>query len=178
MAQFKKNELVLEHVFDTVSNRHFINGMVSVLHCHHFTALYSQLADDCTLLDGKALLAQCAEDTFYEVLVNYFKANKIETLVERVSIAEQYYAAVGLGKLQVTAAGLDSGNVRLEHSHIDEGWIKKWGKREAPVNFITKGYIAAVFSAIFDRSARTYNVIEEQSVISGADCSIFRVVIN
>jgi hypothetical protein len=153
-----------------------MNGQVSVLHCHHYATLYSQLADDCGMLDGKKLLAECTEDTFYHTLTSYYAEHGIGNIEDRIAIAEQYYAASGLGKMKVVCAGPESGVVELAHSHIDEGWIKKWGKRDKPVNFITCGYIAAVFSAVFGQEKRSFAVTETASIITGAERSQFNVV--
>lgn len=176
MVTFKKNELVLDHQFDPRSCRHTVNGTVNVLHCHHYATLYSRLADDCGILDGKTLLAEVAEDTFYEILAQYYQEHGVQSVAMRVSIAEQYYAATGLGQMQVICAGPESGEVKLIHSHVDEGWIKKWGKFERPINFMTSGYIAGLFCAVFNRPLRSFHVTERESIVTGADRSLFEVV--
>ncbi len=177
MAVFKQTELKLDHRFDPITCRHTRNGATEVLHCHHYASLYTQLADDVSMLDGKKLLAECAEDAFAGLLKSYFAENGICTVEDRIAIAEQYYASAGLGKLKVLFAGSDSGRVELIHSHIDEGWIKKWGKRDKPVNFITSGYIAALFCAVFDLPARSVNVSEVKSIVCGDAQSQFNVVV-
>ncbi len=170
-----KTEIILDHRFDPKSCRHYLNGQLSVLHCHHYATLYTQLAEDCGLIDAKKLIAEVAEDTFFDALSSYFQENQIIMIEERIAIAEQYFAISGMGEMVVVYAGLDSGEVELKHSHIDYGWIKKWGKRDKPVNFITRGYISGMFSAIFDKPTRSYNTIETQSIISGAEKSCFKV---
>ena len=94
------------------------------------------------------LLAEAAEDSFFQVLSDYFRQHHIEDVADRISIAEQYYAAVGVGKMEVKCAGPESGEVELVYSHVDQGWIKKWGNHTKPINFITWGYIAALFAAV------------------------------
>ena len=177
MTQYKKTELVLNKVFDAKSCRHKIDGNTVVLHCHHFAALYTQLALDCGMLDAKALLAECAEDAWEEFLSEYYRTHSISSITERIALAEQTYAAAGLGKMRVTCAGPESGEVAIEHSHVDEGWIHKWGKRDTPVNFIGAGFIAALFAAVFDHPVRTYVATEIQSIVCGAACSRFTVVV-
>jgi hypothetical protein len=178
MALIKKTELILDQKFNPQTCRHTLNDQVMVLHCHHYATLYSQLADDCSMLDGKALLAQCAEDTFCETFASYFREHGIESLADRIAIAEQYYSNCGLGKIKVVCAGLDAGEIELTHSHVDAGWIKKWGKRDKPVNFITQGFIAALFAALFNRPPRSYQVVETASIVTGAPVSKFNVIIN
>lgn len=174
----KKTEIIIDHKFDPKTCRHYLNGQLSVLHCHHYATLYTQLAEDCGLLDGKKLIAEVAEETFFDVLSSYFKEYQITSIEDRITIAEQYFAISGMGELKVVCAGPDSGEVDLLHSHLDSGWIKKWGKRDKPINFITCGYISGMFSAIFDKPTRSYNTKETQSIVSGAEKSSFKVAAN
>jgi hypothetical protein len=167
--------LVLKRTYDPRSSRQSINGEQYVLHCHHFATLYTQLADDCGMLDGKKLMAEVAEDTFYDILRTYYAEHQVTGIPERVLVAEEYYAAMGLGLMKIRCAGPETGEVELLASHIDQGWVKKWGQREEPVNFMTSGFVAGAFSAIFDRAPRTYEVRETRSIVAGADTSKFEV---
>ena len=174
MPVMLQNAIRLDHNFDRQRCRHYLNGEVYVLHCHHYATLYSQLADDCGMLDGKKLLSEVAEDTFYDELSKYYRDHNVQGTEDRIAVAEQYYARTGLGKMQVRCAGTDGGEVELLHSHVDEGWIKKWGKRDKPVNFITCGYIAGMLSAVFGKPRRSYVVIETQSLVKGNERSLFQ----
>lgn len=176
MTQGKKLELELEHKFDSSRYRHYLNDQLAVLHCHHYSTLYTQLALDAEFLDGKMLLAECAEDSFYKVLLGYFEAHTELDLADKLSVGCQYYGAVGLGQMEVMCAGEDSGEVVLHHSHLDEGWIKKWGQHDRPVNYITAGYIAALFSATYELPPRSYAVLETESIVTGAERSRFNAV--
>jgi hypothetical protein len=177
MAKYKKTELVLNKVFDARSCRHKMGDNTVVLHCHHFATLYTQLAMDCSLLDAKKLLVECSEDTWADFLNEYYSTQGISRVEERIALAEQLYAATGMGMMRVLCAGPESGEVTLEHSHVDEGWLKKWGKHDTPVNYIGAGFIAALFAAVFNRPARSYDVIETQAIVCGASCSNFTVVV-
>lgn len=178
MAHFKKLELELDHQFDRARCRHYLNGQLVVFHCHHYSTLYTQLALDAEFLDGKMLLAQCAEDAFYPILKDYLAANPKIGLGDKFSLACQYYAAVGLGKMEVKWAGPDAGEVILSHSHIDAGWVKKWGPSDKPVNYLTSGYLAALFAVVFDLPPRSFVITEMDSAAMGAAQSRFSVVRN
>jgi len=161
--------------FDSDRCRHVANDQTLVLHCHHFASLTTQLANDCSLLDAKELLAECAEDAFHAVLDDYYRANNISDLKDRIEAAEYYFSESGLGKLKVTYAGTCAGEVELAHSHVDEGWIKKWGTASEHVNHIGRGYVTAAFSAFFDRPKRSYAAVERQSIACGAPVSVITV---
>jgi len=176
MPVIQETELRLERRFDPRPCRHFLNGDVYVLHCHHYATLYSQLADDCGMLDGRKLLAEVAEDTFFDELGNYYDKHGVTDTADRIALAEQYYAVTGLGQMHVRCAGPAGAEVELSHSHVDEGWIKKWGQRDKPVNFITQGYIAGALAAIFGRPRRSYVVVETESLVKGDERSRFQAV--
>ena len=165
----------LAHEYDEKRCRHYLNGQLSVLHCHHYADLYTQLAMDAEFVDAKAILAQSAEDSFFNMLSNYFQAHPGLTAGERLDVGCQYYAAIGLGQMKVLSAEQVSGTVALEHSHVDEGWIKKWGKNDQVVNYITCGYVAALFATAYGRTAHSYAVNEVEGIVTGAQESRFVV---
>jgi len=170
-----ENKPISPTIFDRDRCRHLAYGQTLVLHCHHFASLTTRLANDCSMLDAKRLLAECAEDTFYPVLINYYSHNNIHNLKDRIEAAERYFSEAGLGKLSVKYAGTCSGEVELKHSHVDEGWVNKWGTTDKHVNHIGCGYVEALFAAIYDKPVRTYIAKERQSIASGAEVSIITV---
>jgi hypothetical protein len=56
MTVEKKTEFEIDHKFDPIRNRHYMNGVCTVLHCHHYATLYTQLADDAEQFAGVRLL--------------------------------------------------------------------------------------------------------------------------
>lgn len=162
--------------FEPRTCRHLVDGRTYVLHCHHYATLYTQLAEDCGMLDGKKLLAETTEDTFYEILRDFFAAHGPLEIDERFAIGERFFSVTGMGRLKVTSAGPDCGEVVLPASHLDAGWVRKWGKSKRPINHLARGFIAALFAAVFERPSRTYTVTETDSIASGAPQSRFVVV--
>lgn len=172
----KQVELVVDQKFDPKSCRHSINGEVQVLHCHHYATLYCQLADDAKMFDGKALLRKAAEMAFLPMLKQLMVDAGASLLQEKIAIAEAYWKFVGMGMVRFERVGAMSAAASMSKSHVDEGWIKKWGKREAPVNFIGQGYLLGAMAAIFDLPLGSFMVQEIKSIVSGADASQFSIV--
>ena len=169
-------ELKLERTFDSSRRRHYINGKLVVRHCHHYATLFTQLALDAKdLVDGTKILKEVAEDVFFEVLSDYFKKNGITTPGERMDIASQMVSAIGMGQMVIVSGDENGGEIDMLNSYVDKGWLKKWGTFKTPINFIGSGYISAVFSAVFEKPCRTYNVTETQSMVMGAEKSHFKV---
>jgi hypothetical protein len=175
MQTTKQGKLSIEVKYDPARCRHYVNGETAVLHCHHYASLYTQIADDATLFDGRTILRETSEESFYRVLNDLMSRNDMTSISGRISAVEDYWSFCGMGSLSITKCDASGGRAEMVRSHIDEGWIKKWGKRNEPVNFITQGYLSAAFSVVHGAPRGTYGVTEEQSIVSGAEKSTFSI---
>ncbi len=164
------------HRFDRRSCRHTLDGTTAVLHCHHYATLYCQLADDAEFADGRALLRRSAELAFHPVLSKLLADRGLSELGDRIAAVEEYFRFCGLGRLRFEQLGPTSAVARMERSHVDEGWIKKWGNREKPVNFIGQGYLAAAIAAVHSLAPASFKVTETESIVAGAKSSRFHAV--
>lgn len=164
-----------EQRFDRRRMFQYVNDEPSVLHCHHYATLFTKVALDQREHAGPQLLADSAEEAFFLVLTKYFIKNDVVSVAERTTAAEELCGLIGLGslKLDIGAAG---GSARMPHAHVDEGWLKKWGKSDQAVNFIGHGYLSAACSAIFDKPMGSYRVEETASIVSGNSESLFNIV--
>lgn len=166
--------LQIDLTFDDTTYRHYTNGFLTVMHCHHYMTLATRLAEQFSDLGGERILAESAEDALRPLLDDYIKKHGISDPDERLKIGQEYYAAIGMGKMAASGDS-HSGSVTLTHSHIDQGWVMKWGERPTPMNYWTQGYIAAMFGAAFDKPPRSFAVEERESLVSGAPHSTFLV---
>lgn len=170
MAELINTKLGIKHEFDARAKRHFLNGVQSVYHCHHYTALYTQLAIDA---GETTLLSATAEECFYDILVQYYTKNEIKDYQSRADIACQYYSAIGMGLLELEHIGDNSGVFVSKKSHLEEGWIKKWSNYDKPVNYIGCGYVSAMMSAILDKPLGTFVTSETESIVKGSEKTVF-----
>lgn len=166
--------LELNFTFDDKTYRHFLNGQPVVMHSHHYLALVTQMVEGLADIDGPQILADTVEDTMRAIFEDYFQKHGATSTQEKGNICTQYYSAFGLGKMAISG-NEHGGEVKLSRSHIDEGWIKKWGEHEKPVNHFTRGYVAGMFAAIFDRPPRSFSVTEAVGMVTGEDQSVFVV---
>jgi len=157
----------VDFTFDPGTYRHYMNGQASVLHCHHYMCLTAKLAEDLHDIGGTRILQETAEDSVRPLFDDYFQKHGVADPAERLRVGCEYYSVMGLGRVEMTGSSA-GGEARLLRSHVDEGWLKKWGKHDKPVNHVTCGYLAALFAAAFDKPARTYAVMEVESVAVGA----------
>jgi len=160
--------------YDKDTYRHTMNGHESVMHCHHYMSLTTKLAEQHAKAGGTTALATSAEDSIRPLMDDYFKEHGVKTPEDRLAVGCAYYAVMGLGKMKATGT-TDGGNVTLERSHVDEGWVQKWGKHDRPVNHVTRGFVAAMFASTFDAPARGFAVTETASIVTGSSTSAFSV---
>ena len=83
MAVIKKIEFEIDHKFDPIRDRHYMNGDCTVVHCHHYATLYTQLALDATDFEGVRHLIGNSEEIFYDVLNKYYKEKNIVDITQR-----------------------------------------------------------------------------------------------
>ena len=163
-------ELKVEHTFDPNTYRHQLNGHESVLHCHHYMSLTTKLAEDFADLGAVKVLRESAEDSIRPMLDDYFAKNGVASADDRLAVGAAYYSVMGMGTMEISGSA-DGGEVKLPNSHVDEGWIQKFGQHDKPINHFTCGYVAAVFAAAFDKPARSFEVTESASKVMGAAAS-------
>jgi predicted hydrocarbon binding protein len=172
------SELKFEYKFDPDRRRHYINNVLTVLHCHHYATLFTQLALDAKeLVDGTKILKDSAEDAFFEMLSSYYKKNGVTGVNDRLETAKRIFTAIGMGKMIIVSSDSNGGEIDVPHAYVDEGWLKKWGKHKEPVNFIGSGFFSGMFAAVFDKPLRTYKATETQSLVMGAEKSHFKVTL-
>ena len=166
--------LKVDFTLDENSHRQYLNGHNVVMHSHHYLALITKLAEDLADVNGPQILADTVEDTMRVLLEDYFQKNGITDSKDKGMVGTEYFSTFGLGKM--TISGNDqSGEARLIHSHIDEGWLQKWGPHHKPINHFTRGYVAAMFGVIFNRAPRSFSVTETAGMVTGEEQSVFIV---
>lgn len=173
MTTIRKPELTIDIRIDPRTFRHYYNDQLVVVHCHHYSTLFTQLA-----IDAKetALLQGVSEEMFYSVLRDFFADNPREDLQGRMEIGIQLYGAMGLGSLEVQYLGNDSAEVILHRAHVDKGWLRKWGQHDQPVNYIGAGCLAGLLAAVLAAPIGTFDVRQTKALVMGDEYSVMKAV--
>jgi hypothetical protein len=168
--------LKLDFSLDNETFRHYLNDHAVVMHSHHYLALITKLAEDLGDIGGAQLLKDIVEESMLPIFNDYIEKNGLTTPLQKINVGKEYYSVYGLGKIKIggTEAG---GEACLVRSHIDEGWIRKWGPYSKPINHFTCGYIAAMFSAAFGKPAKSYIVTETEGMAVNGSKSSFSVTL-
>jgi hypothetical protein len=165
-----------DQVFDAERKLQYVNGEVAVLHCHHYATIFTKLALDMAHLEGPDHLRTAMEETAYLTLQRRFLVDGVRSATDRQILGKRYFALAGLGQLEVEA-NENGGSATMRHSHLDEGWVKKWGVSKRPVNLIGQGFLAGFWSAMFEKPVGHYKVRETESLVSGASASRFMITV-
>jgi hypothetical protein len=159
---------------DENTYRHYLNGHPVVMHSHHYLALITKLAEDLAAVDGPQILADAVEDSMRAIFEDFFEKNDIGDLKDKSAVCTEYFSTFGLGKIAING-NEHGGEAQLSRSHLDEGWLMKWGEHDKPINHFTRGYVAAIFAALFGHPPRSYRVTETAAMVTGEDQSVFVV---
>jgi hypothetical protein len=159
--------LNLKYSLDNETFRHSINGHPVVMHSHHYLALITKLVEDMRDLDAPQILSDVVEETMRPIFDDYIQKHNLTSIQDKCNVGREYFSVFGLGKMIVSGSE-KGGEVRLTSSHIDEGWVMKWGVNQKPINFFTCGYIAAMFGSAFSKPLKSFIVTEETSISTGA----------
>lgn len=167
--------LNIDFDFDDGTYRHRMNGIMSVLHCHHYLCLTTRMAIQLKSVGGIDILKSTTEDTIYPLLEQYVTDYSIKDTKDRLKVGVEYYSLMGMGKMEASL-NYTGGSVKLMRSHIDQGWLKKWGRTSGNVNYFTCGYIAAMYAVAQKYPPGSFVVNEVESIVSGKNISRFNVV--
>ena len=166
--------LKTEFTFNDKTYRHFINGFEAVMHCHHYMALTTMIAKKFDEYGGSRILAESAEDAVRPMFDSYAEKNSLPPGDERLKMAAEFYEVMGMGQMEAQGSP-EGGQVMLTRSHVDQGWLTKFGPADSPLNYWTSGYISAMFGCAFEQSARGYDVVETSSIVQGEKVGKFKV---
>lgn len=168
--------LNVDFTMDNNTFRHYLNGHPVVMHSHHYLALITKLVEDMADAGGPQILKDTVEETMRTFFDDYIRNNNLTAPQDKCNVGREFFSVFGLGKM-IVSGNENGGEVRLPHSHLDEGWMRKWGTNSKPINHVTCGYIAAMFGSTFNKPLHTYSVVEVSSIVAGAPESKFIIQI-
>lgn len=146
----------------------------SVLHPYHYALLCTELALDAARCDGPRLLCEAAESAFYRQLDRHCREHGARTTEERLAAAHAAWRRAGMGRVAFSAAGPTGLTAVMDRSLVDVCWVRRWGRPEAPVNHIGRGFVAAVAALVGDLPPGLFTVEERASLARGDEASVFR----
>lgn len=156
----------------------FLSGLPIALHCHHYNMNLQQTLETSLGDEGAQLLYQASEESSYAGFSSFLIQHpKITTVKSKLELASTSYQYCGLGIMKFTTIGPNGGTVVSPHSHHVTGWLAKFGKRDTPGCFFSRGWIAGVLAVIYNKPVGYYLVDELQCKMTVAPECVFEVTV-
>jgi hypothetical protein len=144
-------------------------GAPAVYHCHHFNLFLDQTIDDALGDDaGARLRFQAAREAAHSFLRGLCVKKGAITPVEKMQCAAETFAAMGHGRLQITADE-NGGQAVGEFLHYGYSWHQKYGqkiRRKHPADAFAAGYAAAAVEVAFGLERETMDATEVACVVT------------
>ncbi|MEZ4237427.1 MAG: hypothetical protein R3F59_15025 [Myxococcota bacterium] len=140
----------------------FLGGAPLVYHCHHFNLFLDQTVDDAVgSARGWELRRDMAHQAWLQLLSAVADGVGAHTPAERLTACQQLYAAMGHGRMAVTA-DRGRGAAEGEFLHYGFAWKQKYGaqvRRHRPVDAVAAGFAAAA-TQVAHRTAEPLVAVE------------------
>jgi predicted hydrocarbon binding protein len=146
---------------DRDGHRVMLSGQPFAMHCHHYNINLQKTMEDTLGQEGVQLLFRSAEaaafDSFKYLMTQY---DQLKTASTRFEMATLLFQNCGLGVLSAKQLDARRSVIVSMSSHHVTGWLAKHGRRHSPGCHFSRGWIAGVMAAIFERSPGFYDVKE------------------
>jgi hypothetical protein len=154
----------------------FLSGLPIALHCHHYNMNLQKTLESTLGKEGAQLIYQAAETSSYDGIISFLRDHpKIYTVKSKLELAATSYQYCGLGIINLTRIGPEGGRIVSSHSHHVTGWLAKFGKRQTPGCFFSRGWIAGALAVIYEKDRGYYRVEEIECKMTLARECVFEV---
>jgi hypothetical protein len=171
MAFFNwKNELSRD------GHRVALSGLSMVMHCHHYNINLQKTLEDTLGDEGVRLMVRSVEEAGRHIFHSLFSQfDQIRTEKSKLEMAASMYQNCGLGIVRFQDVSRDGGKAVSPSNHHVTGWLAKHGRRSTPGCHFTRGWLAGLFAAMFDRPVGHYLVVENHcKMVRDPEC-IFEI---
>jgi hypothetical protein len=147
-----------------------------ILHCNYYNnyLLRTIWKDAGGIIDAEPLLIGASVEQAFAQLSALFAQQGIVSVEERKAFASRLYSWQGLGTLDFAMIGEAGGTVSSTSQHYAEGWRAQFGRSDAPVGFVTQGWLAGAAAAIYDLPQDHFRVGQDEcGAVTGGPASRF-----
>ncbi len=142
-------------------SRVFVAGLPVAMHCHHYNINLQKTLEDTLGDEGIQLLFHSAEEANRIGFTSFFNEyRQLKTNKSKLEMAAVIYQNSGFGIIHLQGVNRRGGTILSPSSHHVTGWLAKHGLRDTPGCHFTRGWIAGVLEAVFDKPAGHYTIEE------------------
>ncbi|MDP3028454.1 MAG: V4R domain-containing protein [Deltaproteobacteria bacterium] len=165
--------------FDPNLNIMKLDGVMVSLHCHHYNCGLVKALEEIAEINAMEVFVRAATEEFYLNFNNYILSlEKDKTDRDKLEAAVEMYRFMGFGRIDISQLNETGGKAWANSSYYVVGWLAKYGRRQTPVCYLTRGFLAGILAAIYGRMIDDYKVEEDHCMITGCDRCEFTVSVN
>lgn len=165
--------------FDPNLNIMKLDGVMVSLHCHHYNCGLVKALEEIAEINAMEVFVRAATEEFYLNFNNYILSlEKDKTDRDKLEAAVELYRFMGFGRIDISQLNETGGKAWANSSYYVVGWLAKYGRRQTPVCYLTRGFLAGILAAIYGRMIDDYKVEEDHCMITGCDRCEFTVSVN
>ncbi len=157
-------DLMLNKRFDAKENKHFLENMHFVLHCHHYNGAIHRAIVNTPFIDGKEFIFNIVAEDFYNTLGTVIKNKNITGANNILNACSLLYSSLGFGLMDFSNLSSSGGLAVSTSSHLASGYLAKWGKQKAPVDDFGRGFIAAAWALAYGKDYKRCKVTQTKCI--------------
>ena len=153
-------------------------GKAHILHCNYYNnyLLRTIWKDAGKVVDSEPLLIGAGAEQAYFQLRALFAALGIADVDARKDFARRFYSWQGFGTLDLDPIDRAGGTTISDSQHYAEGWKTQFGRSDAPVGFMTRGWLAGAAAAILDLPQDHFSTHQpECAAVTGGHRNVFEL---
>lgn len=135
-----------QYKFDEQHNALDIGGEAMIFHCHHYINYLQRSILDAEYINSEPFLIGSAADAVYHQLSTLCAGLSV---AEAKQLAQEVYKVFGYGLIDLSAMSADGVTLTTYKSFFSKTWVMKFGQAAKPVDYYTRGYLAAAYAVIY-----------------------------
>ena len=160
--------------FDEKHNALNVEGEAMIFHCHHYINYLQRSILDADYIESEPFLIGSAAHAVYNQLSRLCVHHNE---MDAKALAEQMYKTFGYGLIDLTDMTNQGLEMKTYKSFFSKTWPLKFGKASKPIDYYTRGYLAAAFSVIYNVPLKDIHVKQTQCMACGDDYNQFSITL-
>ena len=161
-------ELTLAVAPDAVG-RWVVAGLDTTLTSAGYDAYFLRAVRSLNQVRTDDILIGAGEGIAWSALTTLLTERAAHTMAARITVAEQLFAWMGLGRLDLSGLTDRGGRVSVKQPHMPLAWRPAWGSAHEALCFFTQGWVAGAASAVLGRSLRDLHASHPACQATGSD---------
>ena len=158
--------------FDEKHNALNVEGEAMIFHCHHYINYLQRSILDADYIDSEPFLIGSAADAVYNQLKSLCQGHNE---ADAKSLAEQMYKAFGYGLINLSEMNEEGLEMKTFKSFFSKTWPLKFGAASKPIDYYTRGYLAAAYAVIYQCPLSQVHVEQTTCMACGDEFNHFIV---